>query len=114
MFSVEDRERAHARVLALAEDDDRWSDLDLTFAVTDGVPVEDVLRDWTRTVERELGGRAFDDLPAEVLGPLAGAIVRSLDRDELLRALRYAVDGLLREGEELLELRALLEADTLS
>ena len=30
-----------------------------------------------------------------------GAIVRSLDRDELLRALRCALDGLLREGGEL-------------
>ncbi len=46
-------------------------------------------------------GRGFDDLPADVLGRFEGAIVRSLDRGELLRALRCAVDGLLREGGEL-------------
>jgi hypothetical protein len=227
VFSVEDRERAQARVLALAEDDgrvvtghvvgsladgrgDRFSDLDLTFAVADGVALDTVLEDWTHVVERELGGnrlfdlssgssiyrvfllpgclqfdlsftpaaqfdapragppdadelfgygvhhavrarfaiergrvwlaeywtsavrdyalslacrrrglparygRGFDDLPAEVLELLASAIVRSLDRDELLRALRHAVDGLLLEGHELPELRALVEADTLS
>jgi len=46
-------------------------------------------------------GRGFDDLPTDVLGRFEGAIVRSLDRDELLRALRCALDGLLREGGEL-------------
>jgi hypothetical protein len=59
-------------------------------------------------------GRGFDDLPADVLAPFADAIVRSLERDEILRALRVAVDGLMREGGELPELRALVEADTLS
>jgi hypothetical protein len=58
-------------------------------------------------------GRGFDDLPGDVLACFEGAIVRSLDRDELLRALRVAVDGLLHEGDELPELRALVEADTL-
>ena len=60
------------RVLALAEADervvagavvgslavgegDRFSDLDLTFAVADGVAVEDVHADWTRTLTAELG-----------------------------------------------------------
>lgn len=195
MFSVEDRDRAQARVLELADEDarvadgravgslttgggDRFSDLDLTFAVADGVALTDVLGDWTRVVERELGGvvlfdvssgpsiyrvfllpgclqldlsftpvaqfvcgwpnwtsavrdyalqlacwqrglpeqygRGFDDLPADVLAPFADAIVRLLERDEILRALRVAADGLLREGEELPELRALVEADTLS
>jgi hypothetical protein len=36
-----------------------------------------------------------------VLGSFEDAIVRSLDRDELLRALRSALDGLLREGGDL-------------
>ena len=59
-------------------------------------------------------GRGFDELPSDVLARFDGALVRSLDRDELLRALRVAVDGLLHEREELPELRALVEADTLS
>jgi hypothetical protein len=225
MFSVEDRERVRARVLALAGEDprivdgkvvgslatggDRFSDLDLTFAVANGVPVAEVLEEWTRVIVDELGGvqlfdlpvgssiyrvfllpgclqfdlsftpaehydrplpgppngselfgygvhhalrarfsiergrvwlaeywvsavrdyalnlacvqrglparhgRGFDDLPADVLSHFEAAIVRSLDRAELLRALRCAVDGLLREGHELPELRALVEADTL-
>ena len=63
-FSVEERERVRDRVLALADadervvagavvgslaltDGDRFSDLDLTFAVADGISVEDVLADWT-------------------------------------------------------------------
>ena len=81
MFTVADRRRAHERVVALAEDDarvvagavvgslaladgDPWSDLDLTFAVADGVAVGEVLEDWTRTVEAELGGVRLFDLPS--------------------------------------------------
>ncbi|HKG55518.1 MAG TPA: hypothetical protein VKB04_14745, partial [Anaerolineales bacterium] len=65
MFSVSDRDRIHDYVLQLAASDarvvagaavgslalgggDRWSDLDLTFAVADNVPVPEVLEDWTR------------------------------------------------------------------
>ena len=214
-------------MLALADDDDRvvesrivgslavtggdrFSDLDLTFSVADGVPVSDVLDDWTRRIEGELRaaplfdlpagpriyrvfllpgclqmdvsfapaadfdgprlgppdpdelfgyavhhalrarfsiergrmwlaeywvsalrdyalnlacvrlglparhGRGFDDLPAEVLARFEGTLVRSLDRAELLRALRVAVDALLSEGRDLPELRSLVEADTLA
>ena len=247
MFTAEDRQRAHARVLALAESDprvvagavvgslaltdgDRWSDLDLTFAVADDVPVARVLEDWTRVVEDELGGaqlfdlpaglsiyrvfllpgclqfdlsftpaasfaatspafrllfgeaverafheppsaaelfgygvhhalrarfciergrlwqaeywtsavrdyalslasrrlgpparhaRGYDDLPAEVLGPFERSLVATLEPRELLRALRVAVEGLLREAGELAapveaELRSLVEGETLS
>jgi hypothetical protein len=247
VFTVEDRRRAHERVVALAENDprvvagavvgslaladgDAWSDLDLAFAVAGGVPVGQVLEDWTRVVEAELGGvrlfdlpsgpsiyrvfllpgclqfdlsltpaeefgatspkfrllfgsgverqplpqpdpqelfghaahhalrarfsierrrlwlaeywttsvrnyalslacvehglpahygRGFDDLPAEVLGRFDGARVRSLDRGELLRALRAAVDGLLhvaggRGGAVAPQLRKLVQDDTLS
>ena len=70
-FTVEDRERVRDRVLELAEadervvggavvgsvalgDGDRWSDLDLTFAVADGVAVEDVLADWSRMLADEV------------------------------------------------------------
>ena len=43
-------------------------------------------------------GRGFDDVPAEVVAELHDALVRSLDRDELLRALHAAIDALLREA----------------
>ncbi len=56
-------------------------------------------------------GRGFDDLPADVLAGFADALVRSLDRDELLRALAAAVDGLLRESGEAAVLAAQVEAD---
>jgi hypothetical protein len=81
VFSVDDRDRARDHVLGLAEADrrvvaaavvgglaagagDRWSDLDLTFAVDDAIPVADVLEDWTRKVTAELGGVHLFDLPA--------------------------------------------------
>lgn len=237
MFSVEDRNRVRERVLQMAASDprvvagavvgslalhegDRWSDLDLTFAVADGVPVLDVLSDWTRTLTDELDavslfdlpagaslyrvfllpgclqfdlsftpaaafgasgpkfrllfgeavdkpyvpppsphelfgyavhhalrarfciergrvwqaeywisgvrdyalhlaclrrglpaqhGRGFDALPADVRGALQDALVRSLDRDELMRALGVAIAGLLRETAPVSELAAQVE-----
>ncbi len=67
VFSVEDRQRVHDRVLELAAEDDRivagavvgslsdggdrWSDLDLTFALADGLPSAEVLAEWTRRLE---------------------------------------------------------------
>ena len=226
MYSIEDRDRAQAFVLGLADDDarvvdgklvgslaltggDRYSDLDLTFSVVDGVPVTDVLEDWSPRIETELRavrlfdlpaghsiyrvfllpgclqfdlsftpaahydgprpgqpdraellgyavhhvlrarfsiergrpwlaeywvsevrryalsiacvdhglparfGRGFDELPTDVLTRFEGAIARSLERDELLRALRVAVDALFHVADELPELRMLVEADTL-
>jgi hypothetical protein len=70
VFTVEQRDALRERVLALADADDRvvagaavgslalgggdrFSDLDLTFAVADDVPVADVLADWTRTLGGE-------------------------------------------------------------
>ena len=55
-------------------------------------------------------GRGFDDLPREVLSPLAEARARSLARPELLRALAAGVEGLLREAGEARLLAARLEA----
>ena len=55
-------------------------------------------------------GRGFDDLPPEVLDELEGALVRSLDREELLRALRVAAAGLLRESDEAHKLAERVEA----
>jgi hypothetical protein len=79
VFTVEQRAALRDRVLALADADervvagaavgslalgsgDRFSDLDLTFAVADGVPVADVLDDWTRTLTDELAAVQLVDL----------------------------------------------------
>ena len=43
---------------------DRWSDLDLTFAVEDAVPLDEVLEDWTRAVAAGLDAVHLFDLPA--------------------------------------------------
>jgi hypothetical protein len=53
-------------------------------------------------------GRGFDDLPAETLAQARGALVRSLERDELLRALGAAIDVLLEEADEVRELASKL------
>jgi len=79
VFSIDDRERVHDRVLEMAATDprvvaaavvggladgggDRWSDLDLTFAVADAVPVNDVLSDWSREFEAEFDAVHLFDL----------------------------------------------------
>jgi hypothetical protein len=82
VFTVEDRDRvrehilakgrADARVVAGAEvgslalgGGDRWSDLDLTFAVRDDVSIDEVLEDWTHQLEDELDATHLFDLPAD-------------------------------------------------
>ena len=79
MFTVDQRDALRERVLTLAEKDrrvvagavvgslalgggDRFSDLDLTFAVADEVPVVEVLDDWTRTLSEELAAVQLVDL----------------------------------------------------
>jgi hypothetical protein len=81
VFTVEQRDALHARMLQLAEDDervvagaavgslavgsgDRFSDLDLTFGIADDVPVADVLDGWTRTLTEELEAVQLADLKA--------------------------------------------------
>ncbi len=81
MFSTQDRERVHNRVLEYAASDkrvtagavvgslalaggDRWSDLDLTFAVADEFNQLDVLEDWTRKLVDEFGAAHLFDLPS--------------------------------------------------
>ena len=81
MFTVQDRERLRERVLQMAASDervvagavvgslalgpgDRWSDLDLTFAVSDSVPVSEVLEDWSRAIISEFGAAQLFDLPS--------------------------------------------------
>ncbi len=59
----DDRAVAGAAVGSLAlGGGDRHSDLDLTFGVADGVPVADVLDDWTRTLVDELDAVHLVDL----------------------------------------------------
>jgi len=81
MFSVEQRNQIHDQVLQLAASDkrvvagavvgslafdeaDRWSDLDLTFAVADDQPMLDVLEDWSRSLTNQFGAVQLFDLPA--------------------------------------------------
>jgi hypothetical protein len=78
VFSVEERDALRARMLAYAEDDDRvvagaavgslagesgdrFSDLDLTFAIVEGERVANVLDDWTRVLN-ELDAVRLADL----------------------------------------------------
>ena len=79
MFTVEQRDALRDCVLQLAREDervvagaavgslavdsgDRFSDLDLTFAIADDVPTADVLGDWTRTLVDELDAVQLVDL----------------------------------------------------
>src|SRR5256885_8866251 len=81
MFREEDRERIQKRVLEMAAEDarvvggavvgslavsdgDRWSDLDLTFAVADDAPVAEVLEDWTDKLADEVDAVRLFDLPS--------------------------------------------------
>ena len=83
MFTVEQRNALRDRLLTLADEDrrivagaavgslafgggDRFSDLDLTFAVADDVSVADVLDDWTRTLSNDVAAVQLVDL---VRGP---------------------------------------------
>jgi predicted nucleotidyltransferase len=80
VFSVELRDRVRHHVLRLAEadsrvvagaavgsfargTDDRWSDLDLTFAIADSGSVHDVLDDWTRDLSQSFDAVHLFDWP---------------------------------------------------
>jgi hypothetical protein len=79
VFTVEQRDALRDSVLRLAEEDervvagaavgslaldagDRFSDLDLTFGIADGVNVPDVLGDWTDRLADEVGAVQLVDL----------------------------------------------------
>ena len=49
-------------------------------------------------------GRGFDDLPSDILKPVAGALVGSLQKTELIRALGKSVDVLLQNSKDVSEL----------
>ncbi len=53
--------------------------------------------------------RGYDALPLDVRDSFKNALVTALDRDELLRALGGAIDGLLRESAEVREVAAKVE-----
>jgi hypothetical protein len=54
-------------------------------------------------------GRGFDNLPPEVRDIFKSALVTSLERDELFRALCRAIEGLLSEVSEVQELAGKVE-----
>ncbi|HEY2710907.1 MAG TPA: hypothetical protein VGI60_00190 [Chthoniobacterales bacterium] len=81
MFTEGYRKKVHDRVLGLAAEDtrivasavvgslalsdgDRWSDLDLTFAVSERFAVTDVLADWTGKLIQEFDAVSLFDLVA--------------------------------------------------
>lgn len=80
MFTVEERGSIRAAILERARGDprvvaaaevggsaqggDRWSDIDLTFALGDGSAVDEVLADWTAALGDELGAVHLFDLAA--------------------------------------------------
>lgn len=77
MFSVDDRERVRELLIEKARSDapvvaaaaiggsasggDRWSDLDLTFGVADGVSVEAVMSDWTQALRGDFDAAVLFD-----------------------------------------------------
>ena len=80
VFTVEERDRVREHLLARARSDtrilagaevgslavgegDRWSDLDLTFAVAEDASVSEILEDWTRELASELEATDLFDLP---------------------------------------------------
>src|SRR5439155_13004601 len=81
VFSIADRDRLRDWVVGMASSDrrvvagavlgslahdegDRWSDLDLIFAVADDVPVPEVLEAWSETIVSEFGAVTLFDLPS--------------------------------------------------
>ncbi len=81
MFSTDDRDRVRDRIIERATSDprvvaaaavgslatgggDRWSDLDLTFGIDDGIALTDVLDDWTRDLAARFDAVHLFDLVA--------------------------------------------------
>lgn len=57
----------------------------------------------------ESHGRGFDQLPPDILEFFGGAVIGSLNREELLRALRISIEGLLREVETIVQIATRVE-----
>jgi len=80
MFTVKERNRVRDRLLEMAREDprlvagaligstaagsDRWSDLDLTFALAEDTSRDDVLTDWTARLQNEFHAVHLFDLPS--------------------------------------------------
>jgi hypothetical protein len=79
VFTVEQRDRVRRALIERAEQDervvsaalvgsdaggtaDRWSDLDLTFAVSDEASLDDLLADWTDALDAEFDAPALFDV----------------------------------------------------
>ena len=105
----------YARAARAAVDRERWWQAEFCIsALRDNALTLACLRRGIRTGY----GNGFDELPASVAAPFADALVRSLDRDELLRALEGAVRVLLLEAGDVQDLarsveRQLLQLTTL-
>jgi hypothetical protein len=82
MFTPNERARVRQHVLELAHEDerivsgaevgslalgggDRWSDLDLTFAVSDGIELTEILDDWTANLDSRFDAVPLFDLVAD-------------------------------------------------
>lgn len=80
MFTTNERDRVRDRLVQMAKDDprlvagaligsttvgggDRWSDLDLTFGLSDDTSLADVLTDWTALLQAEFDAVQLFDLP---------------------------------------------------
>jgi predicted nucleotidyltransferase len=81
MFTSDQRDAIRERVLEIAradhrvtagalvgssatDDQDRWSDIDITFGIVDGASIQQVLDDWTELFVREFGALHYWDLPS--------------------------------------------------
>jgi hypothetical protein len=56
---------AGALVGSTASGGDRWSDIDITFSVVEGVPVTSVITDWTNRMRHEFNAVYLLDLPVQ-------------------------------------------------
>src|SRR6058998_2304264 len=80
MFTVVERDLVRKRLVQMSRADprlvagamigstaggggDRWSDLDLTFGLADGVAIDEVLADWTAHFVNEFNAVSIFDLP---------------------------------------------------
>ena len=108
MFTPSQRDRVRARVLETARGDDRvvaaalvgslaqgegdrWSDIDLSFALRDEVSVSDVLEDWTNAMVEGLGAVKLLDL---VVDPILYRVF--LLRDCLQLDLSFSPESVFR------------------
>jgi hypothetical protein len=111
VFTVDERDRVRDLVLEMASADprvvagavlgslahqegDRWSDLDLMFAVDDAVAVTDVLEDWSGTIVRDLAAVRLFDLPSGAIIYRVFLLPGCLELDlSFVRAAQFGAGG---------------------